>query len=53
MDPITSDTPITFEPIDQTVTSLDLADLLSTYFPDPISALTRPAEPSPLPIIEW
>ena len=53
MDPITHDTPITFEPIDQAATPLDLANWLSTQFPNSIAALAPLPEPSPLPTIEW
>lgn len=53
MNPITIETPITVEPLDQTPTLLDLANWLSTHFPDVIAATTWPTETSRLPVIEW
>lgn len=53
MNPITSETAITVEPVDQTPTLLDLAEWLSEHFPDAIAAANWPAEPPRLPIIEW
>ena len=53
MEPITHDTPITFEPIDPPAMPLDFVNWLSKQFPNSIAAIAGLAEPSPLPTIEW
>ena len=53
MNPITIETPITVEPIDQRPTLLYLANWLSAHFPDAFTSVDGPDETAQLPIIEW
>jgi len=53
MNPITIETPLTVEPIDQRPTLFELANWLSVHFPEAITPVDGPAETAQLPIIDW